>query len=356
MKKNTRRALTLALSILILSAALIPNTAYAETKSKPVTIKIGSYVTPQSVWGKEIAKAVLRVKERTNGEIDIKHLHSGMLGSDSNMLNQVLIGGIQGAGVQTSTLASIVPEVNIIEMPFLFRDHEEANYLLDNVIMPALKKKFEAKGLMTSAVIETGFMDMVMSGPVRKPADLKTMKIGSWESPVHISFWKAQGAAPIPIPATEVFNAYARGMVDSGANTANALIAWDKLFGAALKRDKIYITRIGFCYQAGILVMNKSFFESLPAQDQAVIKEELNRFSSSLRKILRDSEPESFRNLEAKGYHVATMPAAEKEIFERNSQKVYKELESVIGKNFMRKVLAARAAYRKKNPAKDSGR
>jgi TRAP-type C4-dicarboxylate transport system substrate-binding protein len=192
----------------------------------------------------------------------------------------------------------------------------------------------------------------VMSGPVKKPADLKTMKVGSWESPVHIAFWKSQGATPIPIPATEVFNAYARGIVDSGANTANALLAWDKLFGGGLKRDKIYITRIGFCYQAGVLVINKSYFDSLPKEDQDVIREELDKFTVSLRKSLRDAEPESFRRLESLGYHVGTMTSAEKEVFIRNSQKVYKAMEGVIGKDFLRKVLAARAEYRKNNPEK----
>ena len=323
--------------------------AAALSKQPKLTIKIGSYVTPQSIWGKEIGKAVSKVKKRTDGEVEIKHLHSGMLGSDSNMLEQVMIGGIQGAGVLSSTLATIVPEVNIIEMPFLFRDREESYYLIDNVIMPVVRKKLEAKGLIAPATIETGFVDMVMSGPVHTPADLKKMKIGSWESPVHIAFWKAQGANPIPIPATEVFNAYARGMVDSGANTANALIAWDKLFGNALKRDKIYITRIGYCYQTGILVINKKFYDSIPPDQQKIFQEELTDLASSLRAALAEQEPESYKQLEAIGYNIGTMTPKEKEVFIRNSQKVYKQLEGTIGKDFLKKVLAARAEYRKKH-------
>ncbi len=334
---------------LLLALTFFTGTCALSAEQKKITIKIGSYVTPQSVWGKEISKAIKAVKDRSGNTVDIRHMHSGMLGSDGNMLDQVLLGGIQGAGIQTTTLATIVPEANVIEMPFLFNDPDEAYFLLDEVVMPELQKKLDEKGLISSSLIESGFMDMVMSGPVKRPADLKTMKIGSWESPVHIAFWKSQGAAPIPIPATEVFNAYARGMVDSGANTANALITWDKLFGNGLKRDKIFITRIGFCYQAGLLVMNKSFYNSLPPDIREIFKDELDRFTKTLRTKLREAEPDAFRQLQALGYHVDEMTPAEKEVFIKNSQKVYKQMESVIGKKFMKKVLDARAEYRKKH-------
>lgn len=338
--------------LIIAAAAAVFPPCYSAAKGKKITIKIGSYVTPQSIWGRIVAKAMKNVETRTDGGVAIKHLHSGMLGGGRNMLDQVLLGGIQGAGIETSVLASMVPEVNIIELPFLFRDRNEAYYLLDEVISPALKKKFEAKGLVTSAIMENGFMDFVMSGWVHKPEDLKTMRIGSWESPVHIAFWKSEGAIPIPIPATEVFNAYARGMVDSGANTANALAAWDKLFGSGLKRDKIHITRIGFTYQAGILVINKKFFDSVPEENRKIMEGELNGLTWNIRNALREAEPESFKKLAELGYHIGDMTPAEKEVFIKNAQKVYKEFEPEIGKDFLKKVLAAREKYRKLHPVK----
>jgi len=331
----------------VVAAVMLGATARGEKK---ITVKIGSYVTPQSIWGKTVESTIREVKKGTNGEVEIKHLHSGMLGSDRNMLDQVLLGGIQGAGVQTSTLATMVPEVNILELPFLFRDRDEAYYLIDNVISPVLMEKFKKKGLITSSIMENGFMDFVMSGPVHKPEDLKKMKIGSWESPVHIAFWKAQGASPIPIPATEVFNAYARGVVDSGANTASALAAWDRLFGNGLKRDKIFITRAGFTYQAGIIVINKDFYMSMPKKDKEVLERELKKLTYNIRSALREGEEDSYKKLVSMGYHVSVMTPAEKRVFVKNSEVVYKEFEKQIGKGFLKRVLAARAAYRKKHP------
>jgi len=349
-----KKILIITAVIAAFSAALFFHAATALSKKKQTAVKIGSFVTPQSVWGKTVAKTIKNIEKRTDGEIKITHLHSGTLGSGKNMLDQVLIGGIQGAGVDTATLASIVPEVNIIELPYLFENHDEAYYLIDNVISPVLKKKFDEKGLVTSAIMETGFMDFVMSGPVRKPEDLKSMKIGSWESPVHIAFWKSQGASPIPIPATEVFNAYARGMVDSGANSANALIAWDKLFGTGLKRDKIFITRSAFTYQAGILVINKRFYNSLDSDSRGILMSELDSMTGVLRSQLKRSEPESLKQLAAMGYNVSEMSDKEKAVFEKNSKKVYSEMRNVIGGSFLDSVLSAREAYRsgKKRPVK----
>jgi TRAP-type C4-dicarboxylate transport system substrate-binding protein len=350
MKKLCIAALSL---IAVAAVALVPHLTVS--KEAEYTVKIGSYVTPQSIWGRVILKTVKGVHDRTGGAVTIKHLHSGMMGSSKNMLDQVLLGGIQAAGIETSVLATMVPEVNIIEMPFLFRDRDEAYYLLDNVINPVLRKKFESKGLITSAIMEVGFMDFVMSGWVHKPEDLKKMKIGSWESPVHMAFWKSQGAVPIPIPATEVFNAYARGMVDSGANTANALVAWDKLFGNGLKRDRIYITRIGFTYQAGILVVNKKFYDSLPAEYRNIFTEELGGMTWNIRNALREAEPGSLKKLSELGYHIGEMSLSEKEVFVRNSRKVYTEMEDKIGKDFLKKVLSEREKYRKSHPVKNSG-
>ncbi|HOO56054.1 MAG TPA: TRAP transporter substrate-binding protein DctP [bacterium] len=333
--------------VIVLSASPVMS-----AKSGQYNMKVGSYVTPQSVWGKAVSKALKAVNKRTGGNVKVKHLHSGMLGSGKNMLDQVLIGGIQGAGVETAILSTMVPQVSILELPYLFRDREEAYFLIDNVIMPEISSLLNKKGIVASSIIENGFMDFVMSGPVRTPADLKTMKIGSWESPVHIAFWKSQGAVPIPIPATEVFNAYARGMVDSGANSASALMAWDKLFGVGLKRDRIYITRSAFTYHAGLLVLNRDYYNSMPEEYRKILKEELDKFTVKLREELAEAEEPSYSHLAQLGYHVGEMTESEREVFVKNSESVYEEMKEEIGAEFLEKVLEERKKYRAR---KDGG-
>ncbi|MBI5909929.1 MAG: pyruvate, phosphate dikinase [Betaproteobacteria bacterium] len=284
-------------------------------------------------------------------ELEIAHLHSGMLGSDRSMVEMTLLGGIQGAGVPSSTLASTVPEAHILELPFLFRDRDEAYYLIDNVIAPILRKKLAAKGFVTSAFMENGFMEFVMRYPVRKPEDLAKCKIGSWEIPVHVAFLKAVGGNPIPIPPTEVFNAYARGMVDSGANSISALIAWDKLFGGSLRRDQIYITPIRFSYQAGVLVLNKSAWDKLPADLRPALQGAMDRLTRQIRNNLRDALPDNIAQLRKLGYHFVSITDEEKKSFEKSAKKVYREFEPIVGRDFLRKVLAARARYRREHPS-----
>ena len=336
------------LAAMLFAAALISVCVPAFTAKKPkYKIKIGSYVTPQSVWGKTVQKMIDNISRRTDGEVELIHMHSGMMGSAQNMLEQVLLGGIQGAGIPSSNLANLVPEANIIEMPFLFKDRAEAYYMLDKVIAPLLQPKLEAKGLKTSAFMEAGFMDIVSSRYIKKPEELKKTKIGSWESPVHVSFWKAQGANPNPIPATEVFRAYTSGQVDTGANGPNALMAWDALFGTAIDRKKIYITNIDFSYQSGVMVINKKYWNSLPAAHRKVLQEELDALTGKIRSSLTEAEPKSIKMLEKRGYNYYSLTPAEKKAFVNNSDKVYKEMEKVIGKAFMKKVLAARDKHRK---------
>lgn len=342
MRKLFLYTILTALTITIFTPA--PSQA---AKPKVIEVKIGSYLTPQSIWGKAVKNTVSRLKKRTDGKVTIKHMHSGMLGSNKSMLEQAMLGGINGAGVDTSTLATIVPEMNILEMPFLFANRDEAYYLMDNYINPYLKQKLSEKGLVTSAIVEVGFMDFVMSGPIHKPADLKTKKIGCWESPVHIEFWKAVGGNPLPIPATEVMSSYMRGYVDSGANSPNAILAWDKLFGQALKRNEIYITKTAFTYHAGIIVMNKDFYnKKIPDDLRKIFNEELNNMTMELRKEIAESEPAAWAKLKELGYQIVEMTPEEKAVFVKLSDKVYKDMRDEIGGDFLDMVLEKRAEYR----------
>ncbi|MEW6202424.1 MAG: TRAP transporter substrate-binding protein DctP [bacterium] len=332
---------------------LIPFLIISKTKSvssaaPKYTIKIGSLVTPNSVWGKAVTKVVRYIERETGGEVNIEHHCCGVLGGEKSLLEMVMFGGIQAAGVPSFTLASIVPEVHILELPFLFDDRDEAYYLIDTVIAPHLKEKLEKKGLLTSAFMESGFMEFVTPRFIEKPDDLKELKFGSWESPVHISILKAFGGKPIPIPVTEVPTAYSRGRVDSGANSLNGLLSWDYLFGSALKRNKIYITETRFSYQAGVLVANAKYMRGMPANLREIFLRGLDKLTVELRESLRKAEPESRRELKRRGYHIREMSGEDRAVFVAEAQKVYKEYEKQVGKEFLSKVLAGREKYRKK--------
>ena len=337
-----------AIYIIFVLAMVIGTCLPALTAKTPAfRIKIGSYVTPSSVWGRTVQKTMGDIYERTGGDVQLIHQHSGMLGSAQNMLEQVLLGAIQGAGIPSSNLANLVPEVHIIEMPFLFDNREEAYYLIDHVITPRLQKKLAAKGLITSAFMEAGFQDIVSNRFIHKPEDLKKTKIGSWDSPVHVAFWKAQGAAPMPIPATEVFRAYTSGQVNTGANSPSALLAWDALFGTAIDRSKIYITHMNFSYQSGVLVINKKQWEAMPEAFRKVFREEMDALTGRIRFALAKAEPKSIESLKKRGYRYMTLSPEEKKAFINNSKAVYKQFESKIGKSFLNEVLRERDKYRK---------
>lgn len=341
------------LSVFVFFAFLFACLPAAAPGKAEYEIKIGSLITPQSVWGKAVNKIVRKVEKQSGGRVKINHLPAGMLGGGQSMMEMVLHGGIEGAGIPSANLASIVPEMHILELPFLFDDYDEAYYLIDNVIEPQLKKKLEAKGLLTSAFLENGFMEFVAPRFIHIPGDLKGLKVGCWESPVHIAFWKSLGANPIPIPVTEVMNAHARGIVDSGANSFNAVIAWDHLFGTAIKRDKLFMTEVKYSYHSGILVMHKRTWEAYPPDVRKLLKKALMELTRTLRKTLREAEPKSRAKLAERGYNIITMTPEEREVFIEKSKSVYKKFEKQIGKKFLAKVLDERKKYRESKKQKD---
>ncbi len=334
--------------VAVVALAFVP----ARCGDATVNLRIGSYITPTSVWGRAVTKTMKTVGERTDGRVKVTHIHSGALGSNRSMLEQVMQGAVQGAGIDTSTLATVIPEMNVFEMPFLFDDRGEAYYLIDKIIWPELREKLHRKGLVTSAIIEIGFMDFLMPAAIHRPEDLRKMKIGSWESPVHVSFWKAMGAKPLPIPATEVMSSYMRGMVDSGANSVYGIDAWDRLIGNGIDRSRLTYTRIGFTYHAGILVLNEKAYDDIARPDREILKHELGRLTVTLREKLADDEAATFARVRKSGYNYYEMTPAERRVFVRRSAAVYKDMEKTIGKPFLDRVIAARDAYRKKHKTK----
>ena len=101
-----------------------------------------------------------------------------------------------------------MPELNVLELPYLFRSLEEADHIIDTVITEPMAELFRRYGLVLGFWNENGFRHIGSKDkPIIQPADLKGRKMRSQESPVHLETWKAYGASPVPIPTTEVLTA-----------------------------------------------------------------------------------------------------------------------------------------------------
>ncbi len=118
----------------------------------------------------------------------------------------------------SSVLANWVPDVQVLDLPFIFRNEEHA--IKANALLKSkLGNKFEAQGFHLLGFSVNGARELISTFPIEKPEDVKGKKMRVIQSPIHIDMWKAVGANPVPIPAPEIYTSLQNKVVDYFDNT-----------------------------------------------------------------------------------------------------------------------------------------
>ena len=148
------------------------------------------------------------------------------LGGEREMIEAVQLGTLDIVNTSTGPVGNFVPEVNIVDIPFLFRDYDHARRVMDGPIGDDLRAKFPAKGLIALAWTENGFRHMTNSKrPIVKPEDAKGLKIRSMQNKVHMQAFQSIGIQPTPMAFPELFGALQTGVVDGQENPIPVILS-----------------------------------------------------------------------------------------------------------------------------------
>lgn len=208
------------------------------------------------------------VKEKTNGEIEIKVFGGGVLGGERDVNESVQLGTIEMTLTTTGVLENFVPSMGILSLPFLFtdtehfREFERSEVALD---LLATSEKHGYKGLGFCVPV---FREPLTKGnPIDKPADFEGKKIRLMEVPIHMDTYAALGASPTPIAYSEVYSSLQLGVVDGCENALASLM--DMKFYEVTDS----LTRLPVFSNACILVMNLDIYNKLTEDQQNAIME-----------------------------------------------------------------------------------
>ena len=267
------------------------------------TVNIGIVVNPSFVhvqaanWFKE------EVEAKLPGKYDIVVHHSGALGSETQVLQQIQLGTTQMTVCTTGPIESFVPEIKALEMPFLFPSYQAADAVLDGPIGQELGKRLAGKGFTVLHFLDNGFRHVSNAKKaVKTPQDLAGLKIRTMEAPTHLAIWRALGANPTPM-AWPIFTALQQGVIDGQENPI-AVIHAAKLTEAGQK----YLTLSRHVYSALVILGNKAFMDTLPAADRQVFMEAARNAALKGRTFIRDNEAKQLGELKAAGMMVEEQP------------------------------------------------
>ncbi len=295
----------------LVAATTLPLSAAAQT-----TMKINISVAQNSHYGVAIDTFAREVEARTNGRYRIQTFYAGALGAERESVEGVQLGTLDLTLTSTGPLPNFVPEVAILDIPFLFRDYAHARAVLDGPIGQEMLQKFPPKGMVALAWAENGFRHMTNSKrPVNAPDDLKGLKMRTMENPIHIQAYKQFGILPTPMAFTEVFTALQQGTVDGQENPLSVITA------AKLDQVQKNLTLTGHVYSPAVILMNKAQWDKLSAADKQAFLDAAKEAVKANRARIDDDERKAVADLRSKG--MAIVENVDKAKFQATLAPVY---------------------------------
>jgi len=299
-----------------------------------MSIKYGHVAPPFHGQSKGVDAFAQYVAEKTNGEIEIKTFPFGQLGSERSMAEQVQAGTLEMATITTALLQNYVPQLAVMDLPFVFPDRKTAYAVIDD---PEWQKKIfgylPKKGFIGISWTENELRDITNSKrPIHKPEDVAGLKIRVMESPVYIDTFKQLGASPVGIPFPELYSALQQGVIDAQENPLYTSIL--------IKATEItkFATKTGHIYTECVQIVSQDFWERLKPAQQQIFREA----AALALKVNREETAKDFKNLpkigksieeycQENGVQVVELTPAERQAFVEAVKPVWAKYREIVG-------------------------
>ncbi|WHH57683.1 DctP family TRAP transporter solute-binding subunit [Petroclostridium sp. X23] len=298
----------------------------ADTPKDQKVIKIsfaGSDTHPITKTLEEFEK---QFEEKTQRRYDIQIFANAALGDDLKATEQVKAGMLDAVVTSPSPVGTIVKEVMVFDLPFLFSSEEAADKILSGDFASYLDNKMLEKGLVNVAWYEDGFRHLTNSKKVVvSPEDVKGMKIRTMENPIHLAAWKTLGANPTPMPYTEVFTALQQHVIDGQENP------YPTIYDGKFYEVQDHLSTTGHVYSPFIFIYSKKLFDKLPEDDQKIFKEVAKETEPINRKINRAAAQKCRETMEANGLKVTELTLEQKQIFQEILIPIWDDFTDIFG-------------------------
>ena len=242
------------------------------------------------------------VKE-SNGQLTFKMFAGGVLGSEKEVVEQAQVGAIQMARVSLGIIGPVVPDVNVFNMPFVFRDQAHMRKVIDGEIGQEILDKITDSefNLVALAWMDGGTRNLYTKKPVRTLADLKGMKIRVQGNPMFIETINAMGGNGIAMDTGEIFSALQTGVIDGAENNPPTLLEHNHYQSA-----KFY-SLTGHLILPEPIVMSKLTWNKLTPEQQALVKKAAQAAQLEERQLWDIKSASSEAKLKAAGVEFITV-------------------------------------------------
>jgi tripartite ATP-independent transporter DctP family solute receptor len=292
----------IAVGALAAATALSAGTALAQQKAvlKAADVHPLGYPTVEAVvqMGKKLEKA-------TNGRLSIQMFPSMQLGGEKEMIEQAQIGALQIARVSVGPVGSVVDNLNVFNLPFVFRNTTHMRAVIDGPIGDRLLKEITdnpKSGLIGLAWMDSGARSFYnKSKDIKTVEDLKGLKFRMMGNPIFVDTANALGANGVAMGMDQVMNALQTGVVDGAENNPPS---YDS-FGHVPVAKHYSLTEHLIIPE--ILVFSRKSFDAMSKEDQALILKFGKETQLEQRKLWDERTKVAMDKIKAAGVNVITI-------------------------------------------------
>ena len=294
-------------------------------------IKFATLAPEGSSWMKQMREFSKAVSKQTNGEVALKFYPGGVSGDEKDVIRKMRIGQLHAAGFTGVGLGEILPEVRVLDLPFLFNTDAEVEHVYKKMNV-YFSKRFEEKGYVLIGWVPVGWIHFFSNNKISSVKDLRQTKAWMWEGdPLVKATYKSLNVSPHPLSITDVLMSLQTGMIDTVyASSMGALaLQW-------FTKVK-YISQLRMGYATGGVLMQKKKFDRLPQKHQETILNLGEKYMNKLVKKIQQDNDKAMGVMQKNGLKIAEAPNPENmKKFHQAGEKVRKNL---TGKVFPQKLL-----------------
>jgi TRAP-type C4-dicarboxylate transport system substrate-binding protein len=262
--------------------------------------------------------------DRALPDNDLRLLIRGEVGPEEQLFGSLRRGRIQVAGGSFAGVATLVPEIGLLSLPFLFDSEDEVDFVMDRYMLDSFRELFGRIGLYLLHWTEIGWVNLYGKRPLRRPADARGQRVRASSSIASQAFIREIGADTITLPFSEVLPSLQTGLIDAGVTS----VTMYALSGIPSEAPHYVLTR--HTYDMGVLLANDRWFEGLTPRERGIYAEGLGG-ATATRRAARDSVAALMEVLPTQGVTLHDPTPAERDAWRQAAWPSHEKLVRQIG-------------------------
>lgn len=240
------------------------NSAQAQSEDRKV-MTIGAYSVPDTPWDLNWQDVSAAFEANKDLGLDLELLVRGETGSSEERLNSLRRNRLQFVSAPLGSGAAMIPELGVLQLPFLFESTPEADFVLDEYALPRFQAMFEKKGITFLRWTEAGSNHLFGDRPFLTPDTVKSFPMRVQTTKASSVYFEGLEADAVYMGSNDIVQSLQTGLISGGE--AVTIFYWM----TGIYSEATHFTLTGHAIEPSSILLNKKFWESLSPEQQNLV-------------------------------------------------------------------------------------